>query len=439
MADDIATNASIVTTPSSPTSIADEMSSACSTSRLLASFPDHCSTKHCDGGNAMRAARRILRSLNRGWNTPDPRSSNTTTLPDILAFRRHPTAKSDVYSPKMDLEKTSRAPAVFAATRDAGADELKIAGHGSEQQEGINEGVRRRTRSLGVASESASIGYASLATSSLQWMAPENVLIFFDWDDTLFPTSWLTEKGVLRGWKNTRGAEIPCFDDDTAAQLNQLDWAARALLMQAKLLGHVCCVTLSTAPWQQTTMEAFMPELAKTWKSLGIEVLYATQARGILPMRGVPAASTLKGDHWDVLEATILVDSEYALKKQRCMKKFLSKVYGDRSWKHVVSIGDGDAECQAVREIAFQHTNPISGRTGEQKQFRCKSVKTVQSPDCEQLTAQLQVLHSSLPVLISLDRDFDISWRDAEDTIVQCHEHLFSMRDEDMDLSGGYM
>eukprot|EP00913_Durusdinium_trenchii_P007562 g7106.t1 len=41
----------------------------------------------------------------------------------------------------------------------------------------------------------------SLQTSSAQWQDPGQGVIIVDWDDTLFPTTWLSEKPKFRTWQ----------------------------------------------------------------------------------------------------------------------------------------------------------------------------------------------------------------------------------------------
>eukprot|EP00418_Pyrodinium_bahamense_P012077 CAMPEP_0179120522 /NCGR_PEP_ID=MMETSP0796-20121207/56788_1 /TAXON_ID=73915 /ORGANISM="Pyrodinium bahamense, Strain pbaha01" /LENGTH=333 /DNA_ID=CAMNT_0020819065 /DNA_START=18 /DNA_END=1019 /DNA_ORIENTATION=- len=269
-----------------------------------------------------------------------------------------------------------------------------------------------------------SIGCGSLATTSLEWQASENVVIIIDWDDTIFPTTWLSKMKEFQHWLRTDGHATPSLNAESAEQLAELDQTARAFLLRASLLGRVCCVTLSERPWQSRSMEAFMPMLAKTWQEIDIDVFYAREERGKMRRPLMPVKQVLEGDAWDVLEHSMGQDDEFILKKQRSMKRFLSTYYQNSSWKNVVGIGDSRTERDALQEIAFQHRNPISQKTGMEKNFRCKTVSMLQSPTCQQLTAQLQVLQAWLPAIVNEDRDLAMSC--TQDAIVDVQEHWVS-------------
>ncbi len=101
---------------------------------------------------------------------------------------------------------------------------------------------------------------------------------------------------------------------------------------------------------------------------------------------------------------------QYTRKKQRAMMQVLRRFYGQRSWKNVVSIGDGEYEEQALTNIGFERTNAVSSKTGQPKELRVKTVKLVGRPDVSQLRDQLQVLQAWLPRIISWRCDFSVDF-----------------------------
>ena len=111
-------------------------------------------------------------------------------------------------------------------------------------------------------------------------------------------------------------------------------------------------------------------------------------------------------------------------KKETAMRRVINKIYGKGSWKNVVSIGDGEAEFNALRDISFKHTNPMSGVTGSQKRFRMKAVQMLDSPTCNELTTQLQILQAWMPALMHLDDDFFLTLSDGEEDILAMHNIL---------------
>lgn len=270
-----------------------------------------------------------------------------------------------------------------------------------------------------------SMGEVSQQTSSAQWQEPEQGVIIVDWDDTLFPTSWLSEKPEFRSWQkgwSSSDKKTPDFSKEDLQLLGELDQAARSFISAASALGQVCCVTLSRRPWQQNTMSAFMPKLASAWEEEGIQVVYASETFVI--SQGVTATECRHSSGMAVDEQETIMMNRAMKKKETAMKRVIKHAYGNgKSWKNVVSIGDGEAEYNAIREISFKHVNPL-GHSGDQKSFRMKAVQMLESPSCHELITQLQILQAWMPALMHLDDDFFVTLGDSEEDIMAMHQKL---------------
>lgn len=269
-----------------------------------------------------------------------------------------------------------------------------------------------------------SVGELSQQTSSAQWQEPEQGVIIVDWDDTLFPTSWLSEKQEFRYWQkrwSSSEKKMPEFSQEDLQQLAELDQAARSFVTAASALGQVCCVTLSRRPWQQNTMSAFMPKLASAWEEEGIQVVYASETFVI--SQGVMATECRHSSQMAAEEQETIIMNRAMKKKETAMKRVIKHAYEGKSWKNVVSIGDGEAEFNAMREISFKHVNP-KGHRGDQKSFRMKAVQMLDSPCCSELITQLQILQAWLPALMHLDDDFFVTLGDSEEDIMAMHQKL---------------
>ena len=66
----------------------------------------------------------------------------------------------------------------------------------------------------------------------------------------------------------------------------------------------------------------------------------------------------------------------------------------------------------------------MSGVTGSQKRFRMKAVQMLDSPTCNELTTQLQILQAWMPALMHLDDDFFLTLSDGEEDILAMHNIL---------------
>lgn len=265
----------------------------------------------------------------------------------------------------------------------------------------------------------------SLATSSLSWATPCQTVVILDWDDTLFPTAWLRGRDWFEAWLDSRWDPGEMGGADRAL-LAELDGTAQSFMAAAGCLGQLCIVTLAKRPWQAWSMQAFYPGLAKSWEALGVKVRYAREERVV----GASVHSMMVGRRSDPetdAEQYVREQGTYARLKMKSMQGFLKKLYQERSWKNVVSIGDGPAERQALQELGLGHINPTSTKSGRQKELRIKTVQMAMEPSCEQLCGELQVLASWLPALVNLDADFDVDLNRSE-------EDLFDVQGQMADL-----
>lgn len=96
----------------------------------------------------------------------------------------------------------------------------------------------------------------------------EETLTFFDYDDTLFPTTWIESKPLFKDWWSGRADAKDVLSEVEWAEMRASDHAAFSIVVEASQCGKVCCVTLAQPIWLQRTMESFMPVLADAWKRL---------------------------------------------------------------------------------------------------------------------------------------------------------------------------
>jgi len=80
-------------------------------------------------------------------------------------------------------------------------------------------------------------------------------LLIFDWDDTLFPTSWVQKHGLL---KSEAGETL---SNEDIAQLEQMTERVRKTLQLALQIGKVVLVTNAAQGWIEQSCTNFMPSL----------------------------------------------------------------------------------------------------------------------------------------------------------------------------------
>jgi len=242
------------------------------------------------------------------------------------------------------------------------------------------------------------------------WYEPSESIVIFDWDDTLFPTTYVWNDPRLR-WDKV----APCLgldgDESLPAQpdrpegpsmkeaLDQHTNTVSAILRLATSVGRVAIVTLAQAGWVDTSIRNFMPGLGLVLKELNIEVIYC---RSSVPARILRLAREEGQDMGKVL-------------KGRAMARLLKRYYSEpmrsghgRSWKNVISIGDSPGERLALQDLIFHKRQPDC--RGIEKKCRCKVLKMLSEPSLERLTAQLQVLMGWLVQMVHHDNDLDVDF-----------------------------
>jgi hypothetical protein len=227
-----------------------------------------------------------------------------------------------------------------------------------------------------------------------KWQNPSETFIIFDWDDTLFPTTYIWADENMHWDKPADAAAL--------ASLERQMCVVEHILREATKFGRVCILTLAKEPWVSTSIKNFMPGLEGLFKELEVEVIYARAAMSETAIRGI-----VEDGVRDVGQAL----------KSAAMENLLSSFYtkdGHRvSWKNVISIGDSLAEYYSIQDVTFRHKQ--KDPHGEVNECRCKAVKLQEKPELDTLTAELEVLANWLSQIVAHDGDLDLDFEDLED------------------------
>jgi len=188
--------------------------------------------------------------------------------------------------------------------------------------------------------------------SQLAPLEPCENLVIFDWDDTLFPTTWLRKQGLLE--------EDCVITPEQDAQLDALADLVAVTLETAKRRGGVAIVTNGEQGWVEMSCEAIMPSLQP--HLAGVRIISA-RSRHEKPGLFEPTM-------WKCLAFEELAGEFYGSPGQP----------GAALRRNIASIGDSEYEMQALKWIA----------AGTECHAKC--LKLVQQPCLEQLMEQHEQL-----------------------------------------------
>jgi hypothetical protein len=189
-----------------------------------------------------------------------------------------------------------------------------------------------------------------------------NTFIVVDWDDTLFPTSWVTNNNIDLT-SNTTYSVI----------FSELDNTVYNLLNIMKKYGRVIIVTNASMSWFNTS-SYILPKTNKFIKE------------------NIP-----------VYSARDIYSSEYPNDQNKWKKilyiKLFQPIVKSKKINNIISIGDGPSEFYALINLAIENAN---GTT------YFKSLRLIKAPNFMTLLDQIRVIHSSTLKFIKINKHLDL-------------------------------
>jgi hypothetical protein len=278
-------------------------------------------------------------------------------------------------------------------------------------------------------------------------------VIIFDWDDTLFPTTYVKcDLGLSVRLPLQRQNLFPDQMKDIQVNLAKSAAVARQVLQNAAQLGKVVIVTLARKPWVMDSCDFFYPGIRDLITENGIKVIYAQE-----------------GEHVEYNKVNMMADADFeafwAGMKGRAIGKALDSFYSQyegQSWKNVISIGDSDFErlgtMSAVIEYAKDQglmsaeevvpkkdptggdnlkrltiasrasVKSIQSKLSRQSTFqatvnghdykvRTKTFKMLDEPALEELSVELTLIQQWLPLMVNLNEGFDVDLNSLDDNV----------------------
>eukprot|EP00931_Biecheleriopsis_adriatica_P112185 TRINITY_DN8674_c0_g1_i1.p1 TRINITY_DN8674_c0_g1~~TRINITY_DN8674_c0_g1_i1.p1 ORF type:complete len:379 (+),score=67.88 TRINITY_DN8674_c0_g1_i1:30-1139(+) len=234
-------------------------------------------------------------------------------------------------------------------------------------------------------------------------------IIFFDWDETLFPTTELMERWG-QSW------------DDPNLQLSPHqhrlldDWrdALREYITEARRLsGKVVIVTNARSPWVTMCLEKYAPDLLPLFEpGPEFKVVYAVEelerraTTGFRhrPLRQELSASPDEREEFYTRAKFVVMKSEVEL--------FYSQ-YEGQTWKNILSLGDMFYEHDAIQDVTFHREPPER----KDERVRTKAIVLPTEPTMSQITLRLRFSKRMLPAYMAFDGSIDLDLRGASDPL----------------------
>jgi len=262
-------------------------------------------------------------------------------------------------------------------------------------------------------------GLRRMCTAKDLFADPGQTCIIFDWDDTLFPTTYVRDDLAL-DWRTPMRSQPLAHREkmDIMRLLGRCSDNACAALRGAARLGQVVLVTLARSPWVKDSCANFFPKVGSLIEELQIQVVYAQDGKQIEYDKAKMTSSDDIEQFWSQVKSKAIAAE---------LRRFYSR-YEGQSWKNIISIGDSDFERlgtqQAAQEylklagiensggLMRQKTVEVGGRVYK---VRTKTFKMLDQPTVEELTVELAMLERWLSPLVKLDGSCDINLNDIED------------------------
>jgi len=258
--------------------------------------------------------------------------------------------------------------------------------------------------------------------------------IIFDWDDTLFPTSYLIDDLRLNHRKSMKDQRISRrLHDEVSSGLKELENCALMLINTAYSLGRVILVTLARPPWVEQSCRCFYPAVGELIRQLRIKVVYAQEGVTVdYNRRRMMSDEEMERVYADMKGKAIA----------REVRAFYSQ-YEGQSWKNIISIGDSDFERigtmrmsqQYMKDVGMVQGNDLNqllmqkvatgdamlrnqntvDLSGHAFKVRTKTFKMLEYPTIGELSEELTLLQAWIPKMVALDDGFDADLNNLED------------------------
>jgi len=320
----------------------------------------------------------------------------------------------------------------LAGGEGSGSCLLAASDGGTGGDPGDNGGTKRQAVQF-LRSHSSTCGLGPVLghrNSQVGFSQQSQTVIVFDWDDTLFPTTYINDDLQLE-WQlplDKQRSLSPADAMDVQRKLSECEEGAESLIQEAVELAHVVVVTLASKGWVELACRHFYPTVGALLREKKIPVVYAQERSGVTQTQ------------YDKLQfqSNEEVERFWGLVKGRAISEAVEKFYSQyegQSWKNILSIGDSSFEryglLAATRAYMLGESLTAASEgavwspteegcwqkveKGHVKRLRAKCCKLVDQPDSAELTVELDMLSKWLKDMVHLDAGFDLDLEAVED------------------------
>lgn len=195
-------------------------------------------------------------------------------------------------------------------------------------------------------------------------------LTILDWDDTLFPTSWIVKNDINLTNKNTQHQYIVFF--------SQLDTILYKILIKLLKYGKVFIVTNAVIKWV------------------------------IISSTILPNTQKLISNNITIISAREMFQNKYPDKmhlwKKLTFKQLIDNNFSEYQYQNIISIGDAEHE--------FNATVDLYDKNSVIKHKLLKTIRFKKDPSFESLIDQLEVLEKNLHNILVNIKHYDLKFED---------------------------
>lgn len=201
-------------------------------------------------------------------------------------------------------------------------------------------------------------------------------LILLDWDDTLFPTSWII--------RNSIDLTKPDIQNKYIVFFAKLDLLLSKLLNNFLKFGQIVIVTNALLKWIDISAN-----IIPNTNSLIKNKVLVVSARDIYQQE-YPGDGFL----WKKLVFKKIVDKYYAAQDEH-----------DHGCQNILSVGDAEYEFRALTDLYDAGMDRIKKR-------QLKAIKFMPKPSYDLLIDQLEVLDRTVTRIVNSNQNLDLLYRD---------------------------